>query len=115
VLNRIIRVTTDGWEYEADQRHAYLIITDLGLNEAKAVSTPSEEEKQWGREINEEKLESAKATRNRGTAARANYLAMNRPDIIYGVCRILDEVEANGAILDRKAKNSHEIPVARVR
>ena len=26
ILNRVIRVTPEGWEYEADQRHADLII-----------------------------------------------------------------------------------------
>ena len=26
ILNRVIRVTKNGWEYEADQRHADLII-----------------------------------------------------------------------------------------
>ena len=28
VLNRIIRVTAEGWEYEADQRHAELIVDE---------------------------------------------------------------------------------------
>ena len=31
VLNRVIRVTEDGWEYEPDQRHAEMIISELGL------------------------------------------------------------------------------------
>ena len=42
ILNRIIRVTTEGWEYEADQRHADLIVSELGLTTAKATQTP------WG-------------------------------------------------------------------
>ena len=28
VLNRVIRVTDDGWEYEPDQRHAEIIIDE---------------------------------------------------------------------------------------
>ena len=31
VLNRIIRITDDGWEYEPNQRHADMIIDALGL------------------------------------------------------------------------------------
>ena len=30
ILNRIIRVTEGGWEYEADQRHADLIVKETG-------------------------------------------------------------------------------------
>ena len=29
VLNRVIRITSEGWEDEADQRHADLIIEEL--------------------------------------------------------------------------------------
>ena len=43
VLNRVVRVSEQGWEYEPDQRHAELIIEELGLAEAKAVSTPGED------------------------------------------------------------------------
>ena len=34
IVNRVIRVSEDGWEYEADQRHADLIIRD-GSGEAQ--------------------------------------------------------------------------------
>ena len=47
VLNRTIRVTEEGWEYEADQRHADLIVKEFKLKEAKGVKTPGEEEKPW--------------------------------------------------------------------
>ena len=30
ILNRVIRVTREGWEYEADQRHADLIVQETG-------------------------------------------------------------------------------------
>ena len=32
ILNRIIRATESGWEYEADQRHADLIIQETGTS-----------------------------------------------------------------------------------
>jgi hypothetical protein len=44
VLNRVVRVSEGGWEYEPDQRHDEVIISDLGLSEAKEVTTPGEEE-----------------------------------------------------------------------
>ena len=36
ILNRVVRVTPRGWEYEADPRHAELIVKALNLEEAKA-------------------------------------------------------------------------------
>ena len=40
ILNRAIRVTPDGWEYEADQRHADLIIQDSGAVKLSTLSYP---------------------------------------------------------------------------
>ena len=37
VLNRILRWTPDGWEVEPDQRHADIIVHELGLQDAKTV------------------------------------------------------------------------------
>ena len=47
ILNRVIRVNQSGWFYEADQRHAELIVKALNLEGAKGVATPGEEEKPW--------------------------------------------------------------------
>ena len=41
VLNRIVRATQEGWEYEADQRHAEIIVRDLGLDKCSGVVMPS--------------------------------------------------------------------------
>ncbi len=32
VLNRIVAVTEDGLEYEADQRHAEILMSDKGID-----------------------------------------------------------------------------------
>ena len=45
VLNRILRITEPGWEYEPDQRHAEMIVEQLGLKDAEPVETPTEGEK----------------------------------------------------------------------
>ena len=44
VLNRIIRWTRTGLEYEPDQRHADRIISELELETCKSVSTPRVQE-----------------------------------------------------------------------
>ena len=62
VLNRVIRWTDAGWEYEPHQRHAELVVEELGLSEAKSVSTPSEAEKVWEEEENQQVLEGGEAT-----------------------------------------------------
>jgi hypothetical protein len=88
VLNRVLRRTPEGWEYEADPRHAELIIKSLNLEDSKPVSTAGEDEKEWKIEEEAEKLEGQQATEYRALAARSNYLAADRPDIQYAVKEI---------------------------
>lgn len=85
ILNRIVRHTSDGWEMEADPRHAELIIEQL-LNETdKAVSTPGVDDN--SEKVNQEstarELEGEEISVFRGIAARCNYLSIGRPDIQY--------------------------------
>ena len=40
VLNRIVRCTSAGWEFEGDPRHAELVIEQLGLDGVKGTETP---------------------------------------------------------------------------
>ena len=40
VLNRVISWTDEGLVYEPDQRHAEIVIRELGLEGAKAVNSP---------------------------------------------------------------------------
>ena len=88
ILNRVLRVTQEGWEYEADQRHGELIIQTLAMEGAKTVVSPGEDAKAWEEEQDQEKLGPEKASEYRGLAARANYLALDRPDIQYAVKEI---------------------------
>ena len=44
ILNRIIRWTSSGLEYEADQTHGEAVIADLGFENVKSVSTPGTNE-----------------------------------------------------------------------
>ena len=85
VLNRTIRMDHEGWHHEADQRHGELIVKALNLQEAKSVQTPGEDEKSWQEEEDRERLNNQDASQNWAPAARANNLALDRPDIEHAV------------------------------
>ena len=83
VLGRILRATDDGWEYEADPRHAELLIKALRLEAANGVRCPGEEDRPWQEEENGTPLRGSEASEYRALAARANYLAQDRADILF--------------------------------
>ena len=100
ILNRVIAWNEDGITYEADQRHAEIVVRELGLEGAKAVSTPgSRDDASKMSSINvdsvygdcgfekdsEDLLTGFEATKFRAITARLNYLAQDRPDIQYAV------------------------------
>ena len=90
ILNRVIRVTDQGWEYEADQRHADLIIQETGAASRGTLSHLGGEERMLEEEAASKELVGAEATGFRAVAARVNYLSADRPDIQYlvkEVCR----------------------------
>ena len=81
ILNRVLEWTDEGLKYEADQRHAEIIIKQLGLRQdSKAVSSPS-----IASSGDESELSSEQSTMYRAMVARANYLAQDRGDIAYAV------------------------------
>ena len=45
ILNRVIRVTQNGWEYEADQRHCDLIIRETGADKLSGLTHPGGDKK----------------------------------------------------------------------
>ena len=45
ILNRVIRVTGRGWEYEADQRHADLIDQETGAAGMSTLTHPGGDKK----------------------------------------------------------------------
>ena len=88
ILNRIVRATKDGWEYEADQRHGEYIIQAMGLSEANGLSNPGEESKPWQETEDEQSLDVKDSSEYRALAARANFLALDRADIQFAVKEI---------------------------
>ena len=85
VLNRILRWTDGGLEYEPDQRHADIIIEQAGVKHCNPVSTPccADSEYDETKRLESGFLHGAEATLYRGIAARLNYLALDRPGVQY--------------------------------
>ena len=75
VLNRVFRVTDDGWEYEGDQRHADLRVQETGAEKMSTLTHPGGDKKAMVEEENFGELAGAETTRFRAVAARSNCLA----------------------------------------
>ncbi len=142
ILNRVISWEKDGINFEADQRHAEVIIK--AMNVTKGVSTPgsrddaaraggpngaeqeireeAEQVKTGGKhdfskelagatgqvEVEEKELQKEDASQFRALAARANYLAQDRPDIQFAVKevarRMARPTTADWSLLKRLAR-----------
>ena len=101
ILNKVIRLTEAGLEFEADPRHAELIVRELELQDAKPAATPGcketkvRKDREWKdkesddeeEEDEEDEAEMGKedATKFRGLVARLNYIAPDRADIQFAV------------------------------
>ena len=82
VLNRVVRWTADGITYEADPRQSEKLVKELGLEGSKALSTPGL--KATAQEhLDDSELGIAQSSPFRAVAARANYLAADRPEIQF--------------------------------
>ena len=81
VLNRIITVTTTGFEYEPDIRHAELIMKELDVCHSNSVKTP------WSEGLCSSALDEALSDdgrrRYRSVSARLNFLALDRIDLQF--------------------------------
>ena len=64
ILNRVISWEDDGIHYEADQRHAEIIISELGLKNAKSLATPGSRE---------DATKAGPPTSNKATTTVTNY------------------------------------------
>ncbi len=81
VLNRVIQWTPAGLRYEADPRHAEIVVRGVAGAE-RALSAPGTRSKEFDATPGEgETLPERAASLFRSFAARANYLALDRPDI----------------------------------
>ena len=93
VLNRVISWENGGITYEADPRHAELVIKQMKVEEANPVTSPgckpsSGHAAQGGSTDDEVALEAEERTAYRALAARCNFLAIDRPDIQFAAKEI---------------------------
>ena len=93
ILNRVVRWTARGLEYEADPRQGEKVLFELGLEGANSLATPGL--RPTSAQIGDDApLADDKHTLFRGVSARCNYLAADRPDIQFAakeVCRFMSK------------------------
>jgi hypothetical protein len=84
ILNRSIIWTGEELVYRADEKHAEILLKELGLEDgSRGLTSPTEKEvEEAGDELT---LSPVEATRYRALTARANYLAQDRADIQFAV------------------------------
>ena len=91
VFNRSIQWTLKGIWYEADPRQVEKLVAEIELEGANGAATPGQ--KIFSHQVEtEEELMERFFTRFRGLAARANYLAADRIDVLYAaeeLCRFM--------------------------
>ena len=86
VFNRILSWDGNrGFIYEADPRHAEIIIEQVQLKEAKPVTTPGTKDEGAIAEDREDKLDAETASKYRAMVARCNYISPDRPDTAHSV------------------------------
>ena len=89
VLNRVVRWTAGGLEYEGDPRQSERFVRDLKLEGTKRVGTPGV--KQVLEQVEKDTaLPVTKHTAFRAATARGNYISADRPEIQFAtkeICR----------------------------
>jgi hypothetical protein len=91
ILNRLIRTTNQGVEYEADPRHAEELIRTMELEGCNPTVTPGVRET-MDNVKGDTPLGDEFVTTFRAAAARCNYLSIDRPDCQFAgkeVCRLM--------------------------
>jgi len=83
ILNRVMTWSENEVTWEADPRHAEALIRDMEVSDQASVVTPGVKQNRKEDEEEEETLGEDETALFRSGAAKANYLAMDRPDIAY--------------------------------
>ena len=110
VLNRTLRWSARALQCEPDQRHAELIVKEMGMEGAKPAVTPGTAETKEETKAYDKSPELSRrdAAVFRGLAARLNYLSLDRPDLQFSAKEVAKKIskprEADWAKLKRVAK-----------
>ena len=98
ILNRIVRVTSEGAEYEADPRHAEELVRILDMQGCNPTVTPGVKESISNLQ-RDKPIDPSRVTTFRAAAARCNYLSADRPDCQFAskeVCRLMSKPTERG-------------------
>ena len=90
-LGRCIRRNADGYTWEADEKHVKILLEEHGMQECKPLNLPMSREGSDAAVQDRAALppmELKDATQFRRSAARLNYLALDRPDLAVAVNRL---------------------------
>ena len=90
ILNRLVHFDVDETTYESDPRHVQILLSELNLKDAKSVVSPGVSRKDEETEL----LDAATISRFRSLVMRANYLALDRPDIAYAAKELARRMSA---------------------
>jgi hypothetical protein len=83
ILNRTVRWTQEGIEYQADPKHRRKLLEYFGMDESSNVLKHNGIEDRREEEWDEEELGKGEAKEFRGLAARVNCLSLDCPDLPY--------------------------------
>ena len=97
-MGRVLRWKGENMEYEADAKHAEMIWEELGLKaDSNGLDKPCVRETAEEVARNHEPLGVHEAKRFRAIAARANFLALDRPDVQFAVKELCRDMAAPNA------------------
>ena len=80
ILNRTLRWTEEGITYDADQRHAKIVIKEMNMKKANAAPTPTvpKPSKEANSRLSSPDMTKDEASRFRRMVVRVNYLSLDR-------------------------------------
>ena len=99
ILNRTLRWTQVGIEYEADLKHAGLIVKETETANMKKCNTPGITQGSKALEKEKEDMSNEEQTKFRSVAARINFLATDRADLQFAskdLCRTASPDKSDG-------------------
>ena len=87
-LHRVIKWTGSGFSWQADQKYVDILVSEMGLSNAKGVDSPSCKDTGKGDRSADKELSPEEATEFRSLAGTALYLSLDRPSIRYAMSEI---------------------------
>ncbi len=101
ISSSILTVANGGFEYEADQRDAEILMKDMGVDGGSRGVTTAGNNGEGGQDVKGDKSES----KFRAVAARGNYLGQDRMDVQYEAKEISKPQEQDWRAAKRLARH----------